>query len=78
MKNTAELIESLKKEWIELLQKIRKLETFLFSDDLEKIDAESCFLLWEQRARMKGYEKTLCERLIHELRKQYNEENKEA
>lgn len=78
MKNTVKLIESLKEEWIELLQKIRKLETFLLSDDLKKIDGESSNLLWEQWEKMRSYEKTLCKRIDHELRKQYNEENKEA
>ena len=57
MKNTVELIESLKKEREELLQKIHKLETFLLSDDFKKIDGESSNLLWEQWEKMRGYEK---------------------
>lgn len=77
MKNTVELIESLKKEREELLQKIHKLETFLLSDDFKKIDGESSNLLWEQWTGMRGYEKTLCKRIAHGVQKKYNEENKE-
>lgn len=69
MKNTGDLIESLKEEWTELLQKIRKLEKFLLSEDFKKIDGESSNLLWEQWEKMRGYERTLCKRIDHELRK---------
>ena len=77
MKNPEELIQALKEERAELLQKINRLETFLISDDFKKIDGESNNLLWEQWANMRVYEKTLCKRIAHEVQKQYNEENKE-
>lgn len=77
MKTSEELIQALKEERAELLQKIHRLETFLLSDDLKKIDGESSNLLWEQWERMRGYEKTLCKRIAHEVAKQYNKENKE-
>lgn len=76
MKTSEELIESLKEERKELLEKIHKLETFLLSDDFKKVDGESSNLLWEQWERMRGYEKTLCKRIAHEIAKQYNEANK--
>lgn len=76
MKNSEELIESLKEERKELLEKIHKLETFLLSDDFKKVDGESSNLLWEQWERMRGYEKTLCKRIAHEIAKQYNGANK--
>lgn len=76
MKKSEELIESLKEERKELLEKIHKLETFLLSDDFKKVDGESSNLLWEQWERMRGYEKTLCKRIAHEITKQYNEANK--
>lgn len=78
MKSSEELIQVLKEEREELLQKVHKLETFLLSDDFKKIDGESSNLLWEQWEKMRGYEKTLCKRIAHEVVKQYNEENKEA
>lgn len=78
MKSSEELIQALKEERKELLQKVHKLEAFLLSDDFEKIDGESSNLLWEQWEKMRGYEKTLCKRIVHEIMKQYNEENKEA
>ena len=65
MKNLAELIESLKEERKQLLEKIHKLEEFLLSDNLKKIDGESQNLLWEQWAHMRAYEKTLCKRIAH-------------
>lgn len=77
MKSSEELIQALKEERKELLQKVHKLETFLLSDDFKKIDGESSNLLWEQWEKMRGYEKTLCKRIAHEVIKQYNEENKE-
>lgn len=77
MKNSEELIQELKEERAELLQKIRRLETFLLSDDLKKVDNESSYLLWEQWTGMRGYEKTLCKRIAHEVQKKYNEEKKE-
>lgn len=77
MKSSGELIQALKEERKELLQKVHKLETFLLSDDFKKIDGESSNLLWEQLGKMRGYEKTLCKRIAHEVTKQYNEENKE-
>lgn len=77
MKNSEELIQELKEERAELLQKIHRLETFLLSDDFKKIDGESSNLLWEQWTGMRGYEKTLCKRIAHEIQKKYNEENKE-
>lgn len=77
MKNSEELIQALKEERAELLQKIHRLETFLLSDDFKKIDGESSNLLWEQWEKMRGYEKTLCKRIAHEVAKQYNKENKE-
>lgn len=77
MKNSEELIQGLKEERAELLQKIHRLETFLLSDDFKKIDGESSNLLWEQWTGMRGYEKTLCKRIAHEVQKKYNEENKE-
>lgn len=76
MKNSEELIKSLKEERKELLEKIHKLETFLLSDDFKKVDGESSNLLWEQWEKMRGYEKTLCKRIVHEIAKQYNEANK--
>ena len=76
MKNSEELMESLKEERKELLEKIHKLETFLLSDDFKKVDGESSNLLWEQWEKMRGYEKTLCKRIAHEIAKQYNEANK--
>lgn len=76
MKNWEELIQALKEERAELLQKIHRLETFLLSDDFEKVDNGSRHLLWEQWSGMRGYEKTLCKRIAHEIQKQYNEENK--
>lgn len=76
MKNSEELIQALKEERAELLQKTHRLETFLLSDDFKKIDNESNNLLWEQWANMRAYEKTLCKRIAHEVMKQYNEENK--
>lgn len=76
MKKTEELIESLKEERKELLEKIHKLETFLLSDDFKKVDGESSNLLWEQWEKMRGYEKTLCKRIAHELTKRYNKEYK--
>lgn len=77
MKNSEELIQALKEERAELLQKINRLVTFLISDDFKKIDGESSNLLCEQWERMRGYEKTLCKRIAHEVAKQYNKENKE-
>lgn len=77
MKNSEELIQELQEERAELLQKIHRLETFLLSDDFKKIDGESSNLLWEQWTGMRGYEKTLCKRIAHEVQKKYNEENKE-
>lgn len=77
MKNSEELIQALKEERAELLQKIHRLETFLISDDFKKIDGESSNLLFEQWEKMRGYEKTLCKRIAHEVAKQYNKENKE-
>lgn len=76
MKNSEELIESLKEERKDLLEKIHKLEAFLLSDDFKKVDGESSNLLWEQWEKMRGYEKTLCKRIAHEVAKQYNEVNK--
>lgn len=76
MKNSEELIKSLKGERKELLEKIHKLETFLLSDDFKKVDGESSNLLWEQWEKMRGYEKTLCKRIAHEIAKQYNEADK--
>lgn len=76
MKNSEELMKSLKEERKELLGKIHKLETFLLSDDFKKVDGESSNLLWEQWEKMRGYEKTLCKRIAHEIEKQYNEANK--
>lgn len=61
----------------ELLQKVHRLETFLLSDDLEKVDDESKNLLWEQWQKMREYERTLCKRIAHEIQKQYDEENGE-
>lgn len=78
MKSSEELIQALKEEWKELSQKVHKLETFLLSADFKKIDGESSNLLWEQWEKMRGYGKTLCKRIAHEVMKQYNEENKEA
>lgn len=75
MKTSEELIQALKTERAELLQKIHRLETFLLSDDLEKVDDESKGLLWEQWQKMREYERTLCKRIAHEIQKQYNEEN---
>lgn len=77
MKKSEELIQALKEERAELLQKTHRLETFLLSDDFKKIDGESSNLLWEQWERMRDYEKTLCKRIAHEVAKQYNKENKE-
>jgi hypothetical protein len=77
VKNSEELIQALKEERAELLQKIHRLETFLISDDFKKIDGESSNLLFEQWEKMRGYEKTLCKRIAHEVAKQYNKENKE-
>lgn len=48
MKSSEELIQALKEERKELLQKVHKLETVLLSDDFKKIDGESSNLLWEQ------------------------------
>lgn len=78
MKTSGELIQALKEERAELLQKVHRLEAFLLSDDLKKVDNESSNLLWEQWANMRSYEKTLCKRIAHEIQKQYNEENKEG
>lgn len=77
MKNSEELIQELKEERKELLQKVHKLEKFILSDDFKKIDGESSNLLLEQWEKMRGYEKTLCKRIAHEVQKKYNEENKE-
>lgn len=76
MKTSEDLIQALKEERAELLQKIHRLETFLLSDDLKKVDNESSNLLLEQWANMRAYEKTLCKRIAHEIQKQYNEEDK--
>lgn len=76
MKTSEELIQALKKEKTELLQKVHRLERFLLSEDLKKIDNESCNLLWDQWSLMRAYERTLCKRIAHEIKKQYNEENK--
>lgn len=75
MKTSEELIQALKEERKELLQKVHRLEEFLFLDDLKKVDNESSNLLWEQWANMRAYEKTLCKRIAHEVQKRYNEEN---
>lgn len=75
MKTSEELIQALKEERKELLQKVHRLEEFLLSDDLKKVDNESSNLLWEQWANMRAYEKTLCKRIAHEVQKRYNEEN---
>lgn len=77
MKNQEELIQALRAERAELLQRLHRLETFFLSDDFEKVDDESKKLLWEQWANMRAYEKTLCKRIAHEVQKQYNEENGE-
>lgn len=76
MKTSEELMQALKEERAELLQKLHRLEAFLLSDDLKKVDNESSNLLWEQWANMRAYEKTLCKRIAHEIQKQYNEESK--
>lgn len=76
MKTSEELIHALRAERVELLQKLHRLETFLLSDDSEKVDDESKKLLWEQWANMRAYDKTLCKRIAHETQKQYNEESK--
>lgn len=75
MKTSEELIQALKEERKELLQKVHRLEEFLFLDDLKKVDNESSNLLWEQWANMRAYGKTLCKRIAHEVQKRYNEEN---
>lgn len=77
MKTSEELIQALRAERAELLQKLHRLETLLLSDDFEKTDDESKKLLWEQWANMRAYEKTLCKRIAHEVQKQYDEENGE-
>lgn len=77
MKTSGELIQALREERKELLQKVHRLETFLLSDDLKKVDDESRNLLWEQWANMRAYEKTLCKRIAHEVQKQYDKENGE-
>lgn len=74
MKTSGELIQALREEREELLQKVHRLETFLLS---EKVDDESRNLLWEQWANMRAYEKTLCKRITHEVQKQYDKENGE-
>lgn len=76
MKTSQELIRALKEEREELLQKVHRLERFLLSDDLKKVDNESRNLLWEQWANMRAYKRTLCKRIAHEIQKQYNEESK--
>lgn len=73
MKTSEKLIQALKEERKELLQKVHPLEEFLLSDDFKKVDNESSNLLWEQWANMRAYEKTLCKRIAHEIQKQYNE-----
>lgn len=68
MKTSEELLQALREEREELLQKLHRLETFLLSDDLKKVDNESSNLLFEQWERMRGYERTLCKRIAHEAR----------
>ena len=63
MKNDSELIKSLKEEREQLSKQLHKLERFLSSDDLNKIDKESRGLLWEQWADMSAYERTLYKRI---------------
>lgn len=77
MKSSEELMQALREERKDLSQKIHKLEAFLLSDDLKKIDEESSNLLWEQWGEMRGYERTLCKRIVHEVMKRFNEENKQ-
>lgn len=67
MKNANALIESLKEERKQLLQKIDRLGDFITSEDFDELDEESRILLWEQWANMRRYEQTLCKRIAHAI-----------
>ena len=59
----SDYLSRIKKEKKELVDKLQKLEDFVYSDDFAKLPDESKELLFRQRTAMTDYRDVLAERI---------------
>lgn len=64
MQRTEDVVNKLKNERFELRQKVINLETFLISEDFQRLSHNQKSLLQDQYAAMQTYSKILLERIV--------------